>query len=359
MDRQSGSHRLGCVRRGHAFTLVELLVVLAIIVLLVAILLPSLDQAKEAAYMSICASNMHKLHTALTSDANRVSSGGMMNELLPKASMWLADVGSRGAAGLALCPKDHFDADVGDALTKYYVIENGKTNAGFYLEHVRTSEDFRYFSSREGDTHRIVTIGGRKRYEGNWEGQKGWPEDDSLYGTYGRSIDGENFEVGYEDDAGIVIEPEAGTAFIMWGPEGDHGSHGSVHWLCYDADGDGASDYEADLIHKLSGRDSRNRSDYPTEIELGEGSSGSASYGMNNAVNGVPYDARQTLLVEYNKLVASYRGSTLDDFDEEFAPRHFGKANVLLMDGSVVRRSASQMDPALHPERWYAREDAD
>ncbi len=80
---------------------------------------------------------------------------------------------------------------------------------------------------------------------------------------------------------------------------------------------------------------------------------------MSNAVKRSPYDAQQTLLLDYNKLVASYSGATLDDFDEEFAPRHFDKANVLLVDGSVVQRSATQMDPALHPEHWYARENID
>ena len=47
--------------RRHAFTLVELLVVIGIIALLVAILLPVLQKAKEAANAAICQSNQRQL----------------------------------------------------------------------------------------------------------------------------------------------------------------------------------------------------------------------------------------------------------------------------------------------------------
>ncbi len=51
--------------RRNAFTLVELLIVLAVIALLVAMLLPSFSAAREQARRVQCAARLHSIHTAL------------------------------------------------------------------------------------------------------------------------------------------------------------------------------------------------------------------------------------------------------------------------------------------------------
>src|SRR3954467_9900585 len=58
-------------RRSGAFTLVELLVVIGIIALLVAILLPTLTKAREAANRTACLSNLRQVHLAFVLYANQ------------------------------------------------------------------------------------------------------------------------------------------------------------------------------------------------------------------------------------------------------------------------------------------------
>ena len=63
-----------CPRRRSAFSLVELLTVVAIIALIIAMLLPSLLKSRVAVCQMLCANNLHQLHMAYGShktDANR------------------------------------------------------------------------------------------------------------------------------------------------------------------------------------------------------------------------------------------------------------------------------------------------
>ena len=111
--------------RGKGFTLIELLVVIAIIALLVSILLPSLNRARELAKRAICKTRLKGMGTALAIYSNENNDQYPYNTgtnagsgLDPTALNNLALFVSKGQPGkMMVCPSKSGDREVGQELT--------------------------------------------------------------------------------------------------------------------------------------------------------------------------------------------------------------------------------------------------
>jgi prepilin-type N-terminal cleavage/methylation domain-containing protein/prepilin-type processing-associated H-X9-DG protein len=121
-------HRTSHIR--HGFTLVELLVVVAIVALLLAILLPSVGAAKQVARRAVCGSNIRQLHLANTGYASEwrghyVPAAEDIHDGFGGTRRWH---GVRTSAGVSTDPDENtFDPARGPLVS--YLGEAGKVKA--------------------------------------------------------------------------------------------------------------------------------------------------------------------------------------------------------------------------------------
>ena len=316
----------------HAFTLVELLVVIAVIALLVMLFIPTFTNVQEYTRATTCKKNLKEMADGINSAPDR----------RPYPPEWRRFLRGRGIGGVLTCPSDP-DADAaGDP-------EDFPDDEDVYLVQ-KQGNDVRFSNMQ------VILDEGLS------------PEDaqvsvtDSAHGI--QATENQDLVKIGSECALIRVTRGSVIKFESLIVPTTHTGHMSIHWLCVD---DGMAGWfervEAELagaqaseeanldpsvfVMRLQGGDKYTRKWPDIALE-----SRKASYAMSDAVDNLGPRPGQLMLVEYSKDVAKVfkQGFSTDRFGSSNADergflrtRHFDMANFVTTDGSVRSMTREQL----------------
>jgi prepilin-type N-terminal cleavage/methylation domain-containing protein len=324
----------------RAFTLVELLAVLGVIAILAAILVPSLQGAREHARNIQCQSNLQKLCQVLHSGS-------------PPVGGWLDYVRGAGAGGALVCPNDDVQrtfwgeiraiGETGDVIlidpppsVRLGALEGDKIVA-FYEK-----EDHVLTASLHVDLSKPGIVGRDLSPRDLPAGTKVC----SLFMHIDPPGNGPRYPCGSitmnADILGVIWSAGSLNASdpTMGRPETQYGTGTAGRGFESDNGGYITSDMRTFVWNKGS------VSACMDEVRIITAPGGSASYGMNNQVPRRLTRLDQLYLVEYSKSVADVDGQAPDDdLGNCLAPRHWGRVNAACLDGGVRTFVPTELRP--------------
>jgi prepilin-type N-terminal cleavage/methylation domain-containing protein/prepilin-type processing-associated H-X9-DG protein len=385
----------------RAFTLVELMIVIAIIGILVALLIPAIQSASASVSQARCAENLHRLWQAVSMRA--ADEAAHPNKRVLRATAWPAQVLPYLESGsqFMVCPaggesmsEDGASGGQSTSFTDGAASSgtSGGTGSGNDWANYAQLSDLADFMTVAGSGTYIVPL-----EEGRWCLKLSDPQYDAA-----RSQGLLN-----NDDSANNIRDKFNTAY-------QPGSNPHSYWLCLEDHG-GDEDYKDVMMHVIENRDGSfsldvsagstghknsivnkpegaeltsvpsnasglhltvKSSDSPDAVGSGggvevapqyssiqaddpvQGGVVSNSYAMNAYYPQMTRKAGKILLVDYIKYLVyvndDWAGEKMDP-EQTGSPlfaRHGGRMNVLYGDGSVAAENPQDIDPVTPKNEW-------
>lgn len=319
---------LSARRRRRAFTLVELLVVIAIIAILLALLLAGVQRVRQSAARTQCANNLKNLGLAFHN-----WKAVYKRRAFPTSS-WISELSPyvENVEKIYRCPLQD--------------MASGEAGSGAVYLRVMSSSGQPVNFSNYGNSN-ILTLeksGIRVRASTKYTATApAWYAALELTGN-------NDF-----DDATLFVEPQPNGSTKVTYAYGDNG--GSLTTT--------VNNYTIDLLDENKNVIATNLTYKQSAYSPGQGGN-ATSYGINSRAHKLRLDSSKILLLEYKNTIAnvvppSPTDSELSLFRTNISPRHMETLNVLFFDGHIENRVVSDIDPtvsALQKQFWIPSQEA-
>jgi prepilin-type N-terminal cleavage/methylation domain-containing protein/prepilin-type processing-associated H-X9-DG protein len=335
-------------RRSRGFTLVELLIVIAIIGMLVSLLLPAVNSAREAARRTQCSNNLHQI--GLACHAFMEVHSGSLTAMTPGAWMPILSPYLEQQTTAFICPDDN-DKLQSNAAVQGYTVNVGESGYNIPLcdgPHARVWTNLNSVVQAQDGTL-VSVINGRTWYQILWQQPQG-PESYVIsMEDMSPSSEGDMLDIC------LLIDLREDATYGSWSwTKG----HGYTQYTLYDPN------------HQVVTDTSGAACQWFHENQMWIFTNGRCSYGINNRG---PYmltgDGNNILFVEYCKLAANVLPTPPNNANPATVPpqdsppqadwttnpqwggwgasrfRHSGVMNVLYVDGHVDTRTTGAINP--------------